>query len=91
MNYTDTFSNGDDTDTIGAVAGAVAGTRFRAKALPRRWLTEIGEEDELRLLATKLVKLQSNNCKRVNDRIISIIKTQLGDFRAGSRSPTSQM
>lgn len=51
---------GGDTDTIGAVAGAVAGAQFGADALPERWLTEIGDEDELRQVATELVELRSN-------------------------------
>lgn len=40
-------NRGGDTDTIGAIAGAVAGARFGASDLPDRWLTEIDEVDEL--------------------------------------------
>jgi len=47
---------GGDTDTIGAVAGAVAGARFGEDALPERWVTEIDEADELRQLGTSLIK-----------------------------------
>lgn len=56
----DAVMMGGDTDTIGAIAGAVAGARFGATALPERWLTEVEEEDELRQLATELIELQSN-------------------------------
>jgi len=45
---------GGDADTIGAIAGAVAGARFGADALPERWLAEIDERDELERLARRL-------------------------------------
>jgi ADP-ribosyl-[dinitrogen reductase] hydrolase len=45
---------GDDTDTVGAVAGAVAGARFGADALPDRWLGELDVAADLRDLAAAL-------------------------------------
>lgn len=48
-------NRGGDTDTIGAVTGAVAGARFGANELPRRWLDEVDEERELRQLAANLM------------------------------------
>jgi ADP-ribosyl-[dinitrogen reductase] hydrolase len=45
---------GGDTDTIAAVAGAVAGARFGAEALPDRWIETLGVADELEELATTL-------------------------------------
>ena len=45
---------GDDTDTVGAVTGAVAGARFGASALPERWLATVDGADELRALAMQL-------------------------------------
>jgi len=50
-------NRGGDTDTIGAVAGAVAGARFGADALPDRWLAAIDETAELRSLAEQLVEV----------------------------------
>ena len=47
-------NRGGDTDTIGAIAGAVAGARFGASALPERWLATIDERDELESLAADL-------------------------------------
>lgn len=47
---------GGDTDTIGAVAGAVAGARFGADALPERWLRAIDESDELEALGMALAE-----------------------------------
>jgi len=47
-------NRGGDTDTIGAVAGAVAGARFGADALPERWLDAIDETAELRHLGVRL-------------------------------------
>jgi ADP-ribosyl-[dinitrogen reductase] hydrolase len=52
-----TVNRGGDTDTIGAVAGAIAGARFGEAALPERWLAAIGERDELAELASVLAEL----------------------------------
>lgn len=53
-----TVNWGGDTDTIGAIAGAVAGARFGASDLPDRWLSIIKERDELATVATQLAELQ---------------------------------
>jgi ADP-ribosyl-[dinitrogen reductase] hydrolase len=50
----DAVMMGGDTDTIAAVAGAVAGARFGGEALPDRWLNEITETDELTELSHSL-------------------------------------
>ena len=47
-------NRGGDTDTIGAIAGSVAGARFGASALPNRWLDPIEQADELEFLAKQL-------------------------------------
>lgn len=47
-------NRGGDTDTIGAIAGAVAGARFGASQLPDQWLAAIDETDELEALASQL-------------------------------------
>jgi ADP-ribosyl-[dinitrogen reductase] hydrolase len=48
---------GEDTDTVGAVTGAVAGARFGADALPERWLADLDARDELAALAGRLARL----------------------------------
>lgn len=50
-------NRGGDTDTIGAITGAVAGARFGASQLPDRWLSPIDEVSELEDLAGRLVKM----------------------------------
>lgn len=50
-------NRGGDTDTIGAIAGAVAGARFGASQLPDHWLSSIDETDELERLAEDLVEV----------------------------------
>lgn len=50
-------NGGGDTDTIGAVAGAIAGARFGASQLPDRWLRELDGADELRRLGRELTPL----------------------------------
>jgi ADP-ribosyl-[dinitrogen reductase] hydrolase len=51
-------NRGGDTDTIGAIAGAVAGARFGTSDLPERWLSTIDERDELTRLARQLAELE---------------------------------
>ena len=46
---------GDDTDTNGAVTGALAGAMYGAEAIPGRWLDLLHGRDELTSLADRLV------------------------------------
>ena len=48
-------SAGGDTDTNGAVAGAVLGARYGATAIPERWIDCVPLRDRLESLALKLV------------------------------------
>jgi len=48
-------SLGSDTDTTGAVAGALAGTLYGASTLPPRWLDVLHNVAEIRALAIQLV------------------------------------
>lgn len=50
-------NEGGDTDTVGAVAGAIAGARFGASDLPDRWLTSVEGRSELAALADRLAAL----------------------------------
>lgn len=50
-------NGGGDTDTIGAVAGAIAGARFGAEQIPDRWLAELDATAELRRLGSELAAL----------------------------------
>ena len=52
-------NRGGDTDTIGAIAGAVAGARFGASELPDRWLSTIDKTEELKTLAEQLAEMRS--------------------------------
>lgn len=47
-------NRGGDTDTIGAVTGALVGARFGSESLPDRWLTTIDYREDLELLAHAL-------------------------------------
>jgi ADP-ribosyl-[dinitrogen reductase] hydrolase len=47
-------NRGGDTDTIGAIAGAVAGARFGGSELPERWVSVLDEAAELDTLAERL-------------------------------------
>ena len=48
-------SAGGDTDTNGAVAGAVLGARYGAAAIPLRWTTYIARKERLADLADRLL------------------------------------
>lgn len=51
---------GGDTDTVGAMAGAIAGARFGAASIPRRWLDALEDgargRSHVRSLAEQLAK-----------------------------------
>ncbi|RCU43766.1 hypothetical protein DU504_17960 [Haloplanus salinus] len=51
-------NSGGDTDTVGAIAGAVAGARFGSTDLPNRWIEEIEESDRLKRLAQRLLTIR---------------------------------
>lgn len=50
-------SLGADTDTTAAVAGALAGARYGASAIPERWISQVQYRDELLDLADRLLEL----------------------------------
>ena len=50
---------GHDTDTTGAVAGALAGAHYGASAIPGRWLTLLQPRDRLLALADRLLELSA--------------------------------
>jgi ADP-ribosyl-[dinitrogen reductase] hydrolase len=48
---------GNDADTTGAVAGALAGARWGMSAIPERWLNVLQPREELTALADGLLEL----------------------------------
>lgn len=50
-------NRGGDADTVGAVAGALLGTRFGIDAIPRRWLEPLENREQVGRLALKLYDL----------------------------------
>jgi ADP-ribosyl-[dinitrogen reductase] hydrolase len=48
-------NRGGDTDTVGAVTGALAGARFGVDSLPDRWLDTVEYREDLELLGRALV------------------------------------
>ena len=48
---------GGDTDTNGALAGAVLGARYGASAIPPRWVSHVAQRDRLIYLAERLAGL----------------------------------
>jgi ADP-ribosyl-[dinitrogen reductase] hydrolase len=54
-------NRGGDTDTIGAITGALVGARFGMQTLPDRWIATIDEAAELRELAATLIGLSQHS------------------------------
>lgn len=52
---------GDDTDTVGAMVGALAGARYGLEAIPSRWL------DELRATGTLMERIDQVVAREVGD------------------------
>ena len=50
-------NSGGDTDTNGALAGAVLGARYGAAAIPLRWTSNVSQRERLANLADRLVRL----------------------------------
>ena len=50
-------NRGGDTDTIGAITGAIAGARFGNEDIPDNWLDAVEETDELNRLAKELMEV----------------------------------
>jgi ADP-ribosyl-[dinitrogen reductase] hydrolase len=47
---------GGDADTNAAIAGALAGARFGAGAIPERWLEQLHQRDRIWGLASRLLR-----------------------------------
>jgi ADP-ribosyl-[dinitrogen reductase] hydrolase len=64
-------NSGGDTDTVGAIAGAVAGAQFGSTDIPNRWTEEIEESDRLKRLAQRLLTIRmqipDKRCTTMND------------------------
>ena len=45
---------GDDTDTTGAVTGALAGLAYGLESIPQEWLDQLAAYDEVRRIAVKM-------------------------------------
>jgi ADP-ribosylglycohydrolase len=60
-NYRDTvlaaINLGNDTDTIAAIAGGLAGILYGFKSIPSNWINDIQKKDEILVLADKITKL----------------------------------
>ena len=50
-------SSGGDTDTNGALAGAVLGARYGASAIPMRWISLVAQRERLVHLADRLASI----------------------------------
>lgn len=48
---------GDDSDTVGAVTGQLAGARYGVEAIPERWLAPLAERERLLALADGLLEM----------------------------------
>ena len=44
---------GEDTDTVGAVAGGLAGIRYGTAGIPKEWLSVIARRNEIEVLCER--------------------------------------
>ena len=66
LRYSDSFeeslvyaiSLGGDTDTIGAMTGAISGAYHGAEAIPERWKSKLERRDHIEMLAEELWKIR---------------------------------
>ena len=58
---------GDDTDTVGAITGSIAGTIYGLEAIPDRWLSKVRKLDELKSIATGYCSVVCDNNEKVSD------------------------
>jgi poly(ADP-ribose) glycohydrolase ARH3 len=54
-------SLGGDTDTIGAMAGAISGAYHGVEVIPDRWRSKLERRDYIEALAEKLWKIKMRN------------------------------
>jgi ADP-ribosyl-[dinitrogen reductase] hydrolase len=47
---------GEDTDTIGAICGQLAGAYYGVDAIPSRWLEQLHRIEDIKALAERLIK-----------------------------------
>ena len=68
---------GDDTDTIGALTGALAGLIYGYKSIPEEWINVLKKKDYLNDLTEKYTKLILSERK---DKVINTWTNGLGDI-----------
>lgn len=63
-NYKDTIlaavNLGNDTDTIAAITGGLAGILYGFESIPNEWIKELARKDEIQILADQLTNLLTN-------------------------------
>jgi ADP-ribosyl-[dinitrogen reductase] hydrolase len=47
---------GEDTDTVGAICGQLAGAYYGVDAIPTRWLEKLHRVEDIKALAARLIK-----------------------------------
>lgn len=60
---------GGDTDTVGAVCGAVAGAYYGVGAIPSRWLEVVESREHIDSLARALYHIAETNAKQRAERV----------------------
>lgn len=62
---------GDDTDTVGAVTGSMAGVLYGKDNIPDRWYNKLAKKEYLENLAKGFSKsLQVKNNRRIDDDMV---------------------
>ncbi|MFA6292821.1 MAG: ADP-ribosylglycohydrolase family protein [Victivallales bacterium] len=86
---TDSFRNavlkavnlGNDTDTVGAVAGGLAGAFYGIKEIPEEWVSDLAKIEDLWRFSKKLIRAESD--APYHYKLIKSVKANTGDKIAG--------
>jgi ADP-ribosyl-[dinitrogen reductase] hydrolase len=72
---TEAINLGGDTDTVGAVAGQIAGAAYGITSIPERWLAELAWKDEISARVRDLLDVSDRPAeKSALGRIMSVLR-----------------
>ncbi len=75
---------GSDTDTVGAVAGGLAGSYYGVKEIPEKWISTLVKSDDLWNFCEKLVGIESDQPKSLTPCCPVSCSNKKNDSRAES-------
>lgn len=74
---------GDDTDTIGALTGGLAGIIYGFEAIPKKWINSLQQKEYIdELINSFMVYLSNNNLRKgqINQNLLDFTKNKYDNF-----------